>query len=84
MKIVDLVDACKNADFSDMVVIHETRGEPDALIVSHFPYGPTAYFSLSSVVMRHDIEDRGTISEVSDFGFAFKGCVSKVSGRPAQ
>ena len=41
----------------------ETRGEPDALIVSHLPYGPTAHFSLSGAVMRHDIEGRGTVSE---------------------
>lgn len=29
----------------------------------HLPLGPTAYFTLSNVVMRHDIEDRGTVSE---------------------
>lgn len=33
------------------------------MIISHFPYGPTAYFSLHNVVLRHDIEDRGTVSE---------------------
>jgi len=33
------------------------------MIVSHFPYGPTAYFSLHNVVLRHDIENRGTVSE---------------------
>ena len=43
--------------------LQETRGEPDALIVSHLPYGPTAHFSLSGAVMRHDIEGRGTVSE---------------------
>lgn len=32
-------------------------------MVSHLPYGPTAYFSLNNAVMRHDIEDRATISE---------------------
>ena len=35
----------------------------DGLVVCHLPYGPTAYFSLSSTVLRHDIEDRATISE---------------------
>jgi len=33
------------------------------MIVSHFPYGPTAYFTLNNVVLRHDIPDRGTVSE---------------------
>lgn len=32
-------------------------------MVCHLPYGPTAYFSLSSTVLRHDIEDRATVSE---------------------
>jgi len=35
----------------------------DGLVVCHLPYGPTAYFSLSNVVMRHDIPDAGTMSE---------------------
>lgn len=32
-------------------------------IVSHLPFGPTAYFTLCNVVMRHDIPDLGTMSE---------------------
>ena len=43
--------------------MQETRGQPDGLLVCHLPLGPTAYFTLSNVVMRHDIEDRGTVSE---------------------
>lgn len=35
----------------------------DAMVVCHFPYGPTAYFTLHNVVLRHDIPDRGTVSE---------------------
>eukprot|EP00947_MAST-08B_sp_MAST-8B-sp1_P002701 g2701.t1 len=59
----ELVEVCKRNDFTDIVMITETRGEPDGMIVSHLPFGPTAYFSLSQCVMRHDIADRGTISE---------------------
>ncbi|KAJ6661869.1 hypothetical protein lerEdw1_013040 [Lerista edwardsae] len=44
-------------------VVHEHRGVPDGLIVSHLPFGPTAYFTLCNVVMRHDIPDIGTMSE---------------------
>jgi len=36
---------------------------PDGLVVSHMPYGPTAYFGLHNVVMRHDIPDRANVSE---------------------
>ena len=32
-------------------------------MISHFPYGPTAYFSLHNVVQRHDIAPQGTVSE---------------------
>eukprot|EP00871_Galdieria_phlegrea_P001783 jgi/Galph1/2605/GphlegSOOS_G1243.1 len=37
------------------------------MIVCHLPLGPTAFFSLSNVVMRHDIVDKelGTVSEAN-------------------
>ena len=35
----------------------------DGLVVCHLPYGPTASFSLSNTVMRHDLPDVGTMSE---------------------
>ena len=35
----------------------------DGLVVCHLPYGPTASFSISNTVMRHDIPDVGTMSE---------------------
>ena len=35
----------------------------DGMIVSHLPYGPTAYFNISNTVMRHDIPNVGTMSE---------------------
>ena len=35
----------------------------DGLVICHLPYGPTAYFTIKNCVLRHDIEDRATISE---------------------
>lgn len=37
----------------------------DAMIVSHFPHGPTAFFTLNNVSLRHDIATYGesTVSE---------------------
>ena len=37
----------------------------DAMIVSHFPHGPTVYFTLSNVHLRHDIGTykNSTVSE---------------------
>lgn len=41
-----LVESAKAGGLSDMVLLHEHRGTPTALTVSHFPHGPTASFSL--------------------------------------
>jgi len=59
----EIADACRSNDVTDLIIFHEHRGEPDGMIISHFPYGPTAYFSLHNVVLRHDIQNRGTVSE---------------------
>jgi U3 small nucleolar ribonucleoprotein protein IMP4 len=53
----ELVEAAKKADFTDIVVVNETRGNPDNLIVSHLPFGPTAYFTISNCILRHDIPE---------------------------
>ncbi|CAG8627881.1 14390_t:CDS:2 [Ambispora leptoticha] len=57
--IKEIVDACRANDVTDLIILHEHRGEP----VSHLPYGPTAFFSLHNVVLRHDIKDEATVSE---------------------
>ena len=58
-----LMDACRANNVTDFIVVHEHRGVPDGLIVCHLPHGPSAYFSMSDIVMRHDIPDIGTVSE---------------------
>ena len=55
-RVDELVDVCKTSDFTDLVVVQETRGEPDGLIVCHLPLGPTAYFTLNGGVLRHDLD----------------------------
>lgn len=47
--IKELVEACRSNDVTDIVLLHEHRGEPDGMIISHLPYGPTAYFGLRCV-----------------------------------
>ncbi|KAL0228283.1 hypothetical protein RCL1_004426 [Eukaryota sp. TZLM3-RCL] len=58
-----LVEIGRRHNVTDLVILHETRGEPDGLIVSHMPYGPTAFFSLSNAVLRHDVPDVQPMSE---------------------
>lgn len=58
-----LLHACRANDVTDFIVVHEHRGVPDSLVVCHLPYGPTAYFTMSDVVMRHEVPDIGPMSE---------------------
>ncbi|ETS81887.1 U3 small nucleolar ribonucleoprotein IMP4 [Pestalotiopsis fici W106-1] len=61
----DLTRSAQAAGLSDVVLLHEHRGTPTAMSISHFPHGPTISFSLHNVVLRHDIPNsiRGTVSE---------------------
>ncbi|KAK0336787.1 snoRNA-binding rRNA-processing protein imp4 [Friedmanniomyces endolithicus] len=61
----NLVGSAKSSGLSDLILLHEHRGTPTALTISHFPHGPTASFSLHNVILRHDIPNasRGTVSE---------------------
>ena len=61
----EMVESGRASGFSDIVIVHEHRGEPDGLVVCHLPFGPTAYFGLLNCVARHDIKDTqlGTVSE---------------------
>ncbi|KAL0949713.1 hypothetical protein HGRIS_009752 [Hohenbuehelia grisea] len=63
--VKELADACRANDVTDLIVLHEHRGKPDAMIVSHFPHGPTVYFTLNNVSLRHDIGSykASTVSE---------------------
>ncbi|TPX38238.1 hypothetical protein SmJEL517_g00217 [Synchytrium microbalum] len=59
----DIVEACRANEVTDLVILHEHRGQPDGMIISHFPYGPTASFTLHNVKLRHDVPDSGKVSE---------------------
>ncbi|AQZ10436.1 IMP4 (YNL075W) [Zygosaccharomyces parabailii] len=63
--VSNLVDACNKSGTTDVVLLHEHRGVPTSLTVSHLPHGPTAFFTLHNVVLRHDILNRGNQSEVN-------------------
>ncbi|KZT12796.1 Brix-domain-containing protein [Laetiporus sulphureus 93-53] len=63
--VKELAEACRANDVTDLVILHEHRGVPDAMIVSHFPHGPTVFFTLHNVLLRHDISSykESTVSE---------------------
>lgn len=81
----DLVSSANSAALTDMVLLHEHRGTPTALTLSHLPHGPTASFSLHNVVLRADIPNsaRGTVSE-SYPHLIFEGFTTKLGARVVQ
>lgn len=80
----ELVESARSGGFTDILVVHEHRGEPDGLVVCHLPFGPTAYFGLANVVARHDIKDAalGTVSEALPH-LILEGFASPLGGRVA-
>ena len=77
----DLLDLARSNDVSDVVILHEHRGKPDGLIISHMPQGPTAYFGLSDVVLRHDLAEKPpNMSEVKPH-LVFDGFSGKIGKR---
>ena len=61
----ELAAAARANGITDLVVVHEHRGVPDALVVSHFPHGPTLLFTLHNVTLRHEVtsHSNSTVSE---------------------
>ncbi|KAF7983878.1 hypothetical protein HWV62_18222 [Athelia sp. TMB] len=80
--VKELADACRANDITDLVVVHEHRGVPDAMIISHFPHGPTVYFTLNNVALRHDIGTykSSTVSEQYPH-LIFDNFTSQLGGR---
>lgn len=61
----ELISTARNTGFSDIIIYHEHSGVPDGMILSHLPYGPTAYFSLKDVIARHDLPKQ-SLANVSE------------------
>ncbi|CDW57419.1 U3 small nucleolar ribonucleoprotein [Trichuris trichiura] len=75
-----LVEACRANDVTDFILLQENRGVPDGITICHLPFGPTAFFTLSNVVMRHDVPNIGTMSEQYPH-LIFNGFTSKLGKR---
>lgn len=56
--IADIMDLARRHEVTDVILVHEHRGVPDGIIVCHLPFGPTAYFGLSNIVLRHDLAEK--------------------------
>lgn len=65
MTLQGLVRVANATGLTDIVHVHEHRGTPSALTISHLPHGPTISFSLHNVKTGQDLPNalRGNISE---------------------
>ncbi|KFK38028.1 hypothetical protein AALP_AA3G060800 [Arabis alpina] len=64
--ISEIIETARSHEFTDVILVHEHRGVPDGLIVSHLPFGPTAYFGLLNVVTRHEIETKKAMGKMPE------------------
>uniref|UniRef100_A0A1J3IBU2 U3 small nucleolar ribonucleoprotein IMP4 n=1 Tax=Noccaea caerulescens TaxID=107243 RepID=A0A1J3IBU2_NOCCA len=64
--ISEIMETARSHDFTDVILVHEHRGVPDGLVVSHLPFGPTAYFQLLNVVTRHETQEKVKDNKVSE------------------
>ena len=55
--IKEIVKTARLNGFTDLILLHEHRGNPNGMVICHLPHGPTAYFSLSNVTTRHSIAE---------------------------
>ncbi|CAD2218204.1 U3 small nucleolar ribonucleoprotein IMP4 [Angomonas deanei] len=58
-----LMEAVRKENYSDLIIVQESQGVPDSLIISHLPLGPTIIFTIHNLVTRHEIKEVGTMSE---------------------
>ncbi|CCH45184.1 Ribosome production factor 1 [Wickerhamomyces ciferrii] len=78
--VPNLVTAAQNSNTSDLILLHEHRGVPTSMTISHFPHGPTAFFTLHNVVLRHDMPQTGNQSEAYPH-LIFENFTSKLGER---
>jgi U3 small nucleolar ribonucleoprotein protein IMP4 len=77
----DLLQMCREqSECSDLIIVQETRGEPDGLVICHLPLGPTAFFTISHAVLRHDLPRHSPMSEAYPH-LIFEGFQSELGTR---
>lgn len=79
--IKELVETARASNFTDIMLVHEHRGKPDGLVVSHLPYGPTAYFAMSGAVLRHDLSEKSPNMSQAPPHLVFDNFDSKLGAR---
>ncbi|CAE7613672.1 imp4 [Symbiodinium natans] len=79
--VKDLMQLARSHEMTDVILVHEHRGEPDGMVVCHLPFGPTAYFGLSNVVLRHDLAEKPPAMSEASPHLLFHGFTAKTGLR---
>ncbi|CAE7655270.1 imp4 [Symbiodinium sp. CCMP2456] len=79
--VKDLMQLARSHEMTDVILVHEHRGEPDGMVVCHLPFGPTAYFGLSNVVLRHDLAEKPPAMSEASPHLVFHGFTAKTGIR---
>jgi ribosome production factor 1 len=58
-----LIKQAIKGEYSDILVVNEDRGTPNAITLCHLPNGPTAHFKLTSVRMTSAIKKHGDTTD---------------------
>jgi len=77
----DIIHISIKREFTDLIILHEHRGEPDGMIICHFPLGPTLYLSLKNVVLRHDLKEKPDNMSEEYPHLIFNGFSTKIGER---
>lgn len=59
----ELVTDVRASGFTDLILLHENRGTPNGIIISHLPHGPTLYMNVTDITMRGDVNSDETVLE---------------------
>jgi U3 small nucleolar ribonucleoprotein protein IMP4 len=62
MTLATLTDFWLQHRIAELGIVNRTHEQPDCLIISRLPYGPTAYLSIQRVVMRRKVENPAPVS----------------------
>jgi len=59
----EIVQFCKDEGYTDVIVINEDRKQPNSLLLSHLPNGPTVLFKLTSIILQKHIHNHARATE---------------------
>merc|ERR1712226_520410 len=48
LAVKQIINQAKARDFTSIIVVNDDRGQPNGLLISHLPEGPTALFRLTN------------------------------------